>query len=402
MKYMHANPKINDIERLREDTPGSRNKTHLNNAGSSFLSMPTIMAMRDYQDLENSVGGYEAAQVHSQSLYQFKQAASHLIGVRSETIAEMNSATHAWQTAFAAVSFRPGDRIITHAMEYGSNYLAIIAAKSKYDLHVDILKNSTDGIINLDELKSMITPRTRLISVTHVAAHTGVVQPVNDIGKMARDHGVLYFLDSCQALGQFPVNAKTIGCDVMCATGRKFIRGPRGTGFLYASNEFSQAFPPSIADLQSASISSIDGFSFSYGAQRYETWEKNIANRIGITRAMEYAQSLGVHVIAVRLGELVDYIKQSIQEIPGIETITQGDQWSSILAVKLDKPAELVKDYLAKNDINISIVNPSAAPLDTSLEHIPSIIRVSPHYYNTKAEIDYFLHVLSNRRDHIR
>jgi len=373
---------------------------HFNNAGAALMPEIAVKAMREFQVLEQSLGGYEAAQANAQtygpSLANFKDAAAKLVGTLPENIAEMPNATAAWQRPFAAIAFRPGDRIITHELEYGSNYMSILAAAQQYGAKIDIVRASDTGEIDLEHLGALITPRTRLISVTHVAAHSGTVQPVEAIGKLARQHNILYFLDSSQAVGQLPVDVQKIGCAVMAATGRKFLRGPRGTGFLYASPKFCAAHPPRIAEIQSAFITDDGALEFYTGAQRYETWETSISARIGLTKSIEYALSIGIETIARDIAKLSDYAEKQIAQNTRFSCASKGARQSAILAIKLDVPAELAQKHLNQNNINVSVISPSAAPLKLQNQAPLSMIRMSLHNYNTSEEIDKFVQVLSD------
>lgn len=368
---------------------------HFNNAGAALMPEAAIRAMREFQLREHSQGGYEAAEAQGQTHDNFKAIAAKFIGATTEDIAEMPNATAAWQRPFAAIPFETGDRIITHELEYGANYLSILTAAKRFGVVVDIVRSSDMGVIDLDHLRELITPRTRLISVTHVSAHSGVVQPAEQIGALTREHNILYFLDSSQAIGQIPIDVKDIGCDVMSATGRKFLRGPRGTGFLYARAEFCQSYPPSIAEIQSAFINDKGEAEFFHGARCYENWETNISARIGLTTAMEYALNIGMERIARDIGHLSGFAENLISETTRFKFVPKGLRKSAILALELDVPAKLARNYLRKNSINVSIISPSAAPLRLGKRPDLSAIRMSLHAYNREDEIRKFAQILS-------
>lgn len=383
---------------------------HFNNAGAAIMADPAREAMQEFQVLEHRLGGYEAAELQGQTLTAFKSVAARLIGAKAINIAEMPGASAAWQRPFAAITFKSGDRIITHELEYGANYLSILIAAKRYGVIIDICRSSEQGVIDLDHLKSLITPQTRLISVTHMSAHSGVVQPVVDIGALARAHNILYFLDSSQAIGQIPIDVGDVSCDVMTATGRKFLRGPRGTGFLYASEEFCQTYPPYIAELQSAYINQNGMAEFYQGAQRYENWEANISARIGLTKAMEYTLSKDIDIIANKIANLTDFAADLIAKKTRFTCFPKSYQpkphqlklrrQSGILALDLDVPAKFAQNYLRENKVNVSIISPSAAPLSLGDKQDLSAIRISLHDYNTQDEIRRCVDLLSNMPVH--
>ena len=222
-----------DVEQVRNDTPTCLELTHFNNAGASLPPDPVFRAVAEHLELERRIGPYEAEQRSQDKINHFYDAFAELLNCRPGEIAYVENATRAWDMAFYSVPFRKGDRILTARAEYVSNYLAYLQMAKRAGVVIDIIPDDETGQLSVSELERMIDERVRLIAVTHVPTHGGLVNPAAAVGRIARKHGILYLLDACQSAGQMPMDVESLGCDMLSGTGRKFLRGPRGTGFLY-------------------------------------------------------------------------------------------------------------------------------------------------------------------------
>lgn len=241
-----------DVERARRETPGCENVVHLNNAGAALMPTPVLDRTVTHLKLEARVGGYEAAALVAEEIEDVYGSAARLLGCRTDEIAVVDSATRAWDMAFYSVPFRPGDRILTSEAEYASNFIAYLQLAQRYNLRVDVVPNGESGQISVPRLRDLIDERVRLISLTHVPTNGGLVNPAAEVGKVARDAGVLYLLDACQSAGQMSLDVDEIGCDMVSMTGRKYLRGPRGTGLLYVRREVLDELAPPMLDLHAA------------------------------------------------------------------------------------------------------------------------------------------------------
>ena len=226
-----------DLQQIRQDTPGCAHVLHFNNAGSSLMPQPVLDATVAHLQLEARIGGYEAAAQVAQSIEHVYDAVATLIHCSRDEVAIIENATRAWDMAFYSIPFKQGDRILTASSEYASNYIAFLQRAQKTGAIIEVIPNDEHGQVSLDALKHMLDDKVKLIAITHVPTNSGLVQPIAAIGRIAREAGILYLVDACQSIGQMPIDVQQIGCDMLSVTGRKYLRGPRGTGFLYVRHD---------------------------------------------------------------------------------------------------------------------------------------------------------------------
>src|SRR5499425_2295044 len=338
---------------------------------------------------EAEIGGYEAAAEAAEAIAATYAALAELTGGRSEEIALFDNATHAWNAAFYSVPLRPGDQILTGRAEYGSNVLAYWQAARRTGAEVIVVPNDEHGQLDVAELEQLAGERTALIGVSHVPTSGGLVQPAEQIGRIARGCGALYLLDATQSAGQFPVNVDAVGCDLLTGTGRKFLRGPRGTGFLWVRTAALQKLDPFVAEIGSATWDGHQGFTWADGARRFATWEHSYVNVLGLGAAVRQALDVGLGAIGQRAIALGARLRGQLAELPGVTTPDLGQTRCAIVTAKIDGlEAEPAAAALRRAGVNVSTSVPEDNPLDTQDRGVHPLIRVSPHYYNTEDEID--------------
>lgn len=383
-------PKL-EITQLRQETPGCHQVIHFNNAGASLPPKSVVTAIKDHLDLECMMGGYEAAKFALVQTDKFYSAAAQLINCKPEEIAFCDNATRAWDMAFYSLNFSKGDKILTSESEYASNYLAFLHKARRMGLHIDVIENDIYGQLDCEQLKHKIDDRVKLIAITHVPTQGGLINPAVEVGIIAKQHNIPYILDTTQSVGQMPIDVEAIGCDFLCATGRKYLRGPRGTGFLYAHKEFLKKCNPPFIDLQSATWINDNEYTLQPDARRFETWEQNIAAKIGLKVAIEYALNLGISNTWKRIQDLAAELRRQLAEVPSITLQDLGLHKCGIVTFTCGKKSALeIQTYLASKKINVSISLQEYARLDLGKRNIPELLRASVHYYNTAEEIAIF------------
>jgi selenocysteine lyase/cysteine desulfurase len=378
-----------DIEGLRAQTPGCAHRVHLNNAGAALLAQPTLDAMSDHLRLEAEIGGYEAAAAAQDAIDATYAGIAELLGGRSDEVALFDNATHAWNAAFYSIPLGPGDRILTGRAEYGSNVLAYLQVAQRAGAEVVVVPNDAYGQLDTVALAELIDERTKLIGVSHVPTSGGLVNPAAEIGRIAGDADVLFLLDATQSVGQFPVDVETIGCDLLTGTGRKFLRGPRGTGFLWVRNTVLERLDPFVAEIRSATWDGARGFTWVDGAQRFETWENSYLNVVGLGAAVRQAVDLGVEAIGERTTALGARLRSQLDDLSGVSTHDLGAVRCAIVTARVDGvgTADVVA-ALGHAGVNVTRTVPEHTQFDTEERGVHPLVRLSPHYYNTEDELD--------------
>ena len=380
------------IARLRDDTPACKTRVHFNNAGAALLPDPVYQAMTGHLALERDIGGYEAAARQSDALTGFYTGFARLLGAEPGEIAFVENATRAWDMAFYGAGLRAGDEVITHASEYASNYLAFLHLEHRLGIKIVCAPSDASGQIDVGALEALITPKTRLIAITHVPSQGGLVNPAEAVGAVARQHGVLYLLDACQSVGQIDVDVRKIGCDMLSGTGRKFLRGPRGTGFLYVSARVMDRIEPPFIDLHAATWTGPARYAWVADARRFETWESFVAGRIGLAAAVDYALALGMPAIEARVTALAARLRAGLSGLKGVQVQDLGLRRSGIVTLTVQgQDADDLKARLAAEGINTSVSPNTYARLDFDARGLTKALRASVHYYNTEAEVDRFV-----------
>jgi cysteine desulfurase/selenocysteine lyase len=376
-----------NLIRARADTPGAKYIAHLNNAGASLTPKPVIDAVIGHLRLESELGPYEAAEQARVAIERGHTAVADLLNCHSDEVAMFESATRAWGAALSGIRLGPGDRVLISPMEYGSSYLAFLHLSRQHGFHLEVLPVDVDGLVDTEVLRDRIDERVKLIAMTHVPMHDGLIYPVAAIGRVAREFGVPYLVDASQSIGQLPVDVREIGCDMLVGCGRKFLRGPRGTGFLYARREFAEQLSPGAVGLDGVEWTG-DGYRFAPAARRFDTWETNCASRIGLGVAVDYALSWGVENTWRRIRSLAADLRQDLMTIPGITVEDRGRERCGTIALTVHgHAAELVRAELQRAGINTWVCLSNAACVDMRRRGISSLLRVSVHYYNSVDEL---------------
>lgn len=384
-----------DLGRARRETPGSERVLHFNNAGSALMPQPVLDAQIEHLQLEAQIGGYESAARARDTVERVYGAAAELIGAKTDEIAIVENATRAWDMAFYSIPFEPGDRILTAMSEYASNYIAYLQVARRTGAVVEVIPNDEHGQTSVDALSGMLDDHVKLISITHVPTNGGLVNPANAIGQVAREAGILYLVDACQSVGHLPVDVNEMGCDMLSTTGRKYLRGPRGTGFLYVRDEVLEGLEPVFLDLHAASWVDKDRYEIVGNAKRFENWETNYAAKIGLGVAIDYALGWGIENIWERVQSLADRLRGELSSIPGVTVRDLGEVRCGIVTFDVvGRDVADIKTALERHDINVTASRPPSTRLDMEARGIDGLVRASVHYYNSEDEVSRFCEVL--------
>ena len=382
-----------NVEALRAATPGCTQVTHLNNAGCALPPAIVTDTMVSHLRLEEAIGGYEAYSQARDRVAGVYASVGALVNVPIERVALVESATVAWDRGLQAIAFsdplEPGDRMLVSGSEYASNVLPLLQLARRTGATVEVIPDGADGSVDVEALGDMLDERVRIVSVNHAPSQNGLVNDVVAIGDMLRIHGspAWYLVDACQSVGQLPVDMGRIGCDVLSATGRKFLRGPRATGFLVVSQRMLDDLEPFPLDLHAATWTTLDDYELAEGAARFESWEKAYAALLGMGAAIDYALACGIEPLADRIGLLAQRARAGLAEIPGVTVRDRGSVQSGIVTIRVDDPAGVVAGLRGRG-INTSLSTPDYSRIDFGRDQAPGLVRISPHAYNTEAEVD--------------
>jgi cysteine desulfurase / selenocysteine lyase len=380
-----------DLQRARQDTPGSAHILHFNNAGSSLMPQPVLDATIQHLQLEAQIGGYEAFDKANDAIEHTYDAAAALIGCSRDEIAVLENATRAWDMAFYSLPFQAGDRILTSMTEYASNYIAFLQIARKTGVTIEAIPNDEHGQVSVEALRQMLDEHVKLIAVTHVPTSGGLVNPIAAIGKVAREANILYLVDACQSVGQMPIDVNTIGCDMLSTTGRKYLRGPRGTGFLYVRRAVLERLEPPFLDMHAATWVARDRYEMRSDARRFENWEANYAGKIGLGVAIDYAMQWGLDTIWRRVKTLAYQLRTQLSPLPGVIVRDRGIIQCGIVTFTVEglEPEEIKKKLAAQN-INVSVSVVESTRLDMEARGLISMVRASVHYFNSEEEVERF------------
>ena len=378
-----------DVARARAETPGVEHVAHLNNAGAALTPTSVLDAVIEHLRREATIGGYEAAAERRDRIEHSYDAIARLIGAQRDEIAIVENATRAWDMAFYSLNFQPGDRILTTRAEYASNYIALRQVADRTGAALVVVPDDEHGQVDVAALGSMLDERVKLVSLVHVPTQGGLVNPAAAVGALTRAAGVPLLLDACQSVGQMPIDVGEIGCDMLSATGRKFLRGPRGTGFLYVRRDLIEALEPPFLDLHAAEWQTDGSYRIRPDARRFENWETNYATKIGLGVAVDYALEWGLEPIRARVYALAADLRRQLDGTPGVQTHDLGEERCAIVTFSVaGHPAAEVVETLVGEGINVSLSPGTYSRLDFGHRGLENLVRASVHYYNETVELD--------------
>ena len=379
-----------DIEKIRAETPGIEFSTHLLACGSSLMPNNVVDAITQHTQLEALMGGYEAEAKKADELNNIYDIVAKHIGANSYEIALMENSTVAWSHAFYALPLNSGSKILTSEAEYAANYVAFLQRAKRDNLIIDIVPSDESGTLDINALESMVDEEVGLIAISWIPTNGGLVNPAEKVGQIAKKYNIPYLLDACQAAGQMSIDVEKIGCDFLAATGRKFLRGPRGTGFLYIKDKWLSIIEPIMIDHFGAPWVSKNAYELRKDARRFETWENSYALRIGLGEAITYAEEIGIDLIHERVQLLARLNRKLLSEVKNVQVRDIGTEQCGIISFSIEeeKDPKKIVDQMSEAGFTIGSVDPESTLIDSEKRNLPTLLRMAPHYYNTEEEIE--------------
>lgn len=381
------------VEALRAQTPGAQTTVHFNHAGASLPSAATLQAIHAHLQREATQGPMEAGVASRELTEKARALAARLLNAEPAEIALTGGNSPGWGAAFAALApWRPGDRILVGRHEWGGNLAAMRLKAQRAGATLETIPSDDSGCVDAQALKTMLDERVRLIALTWLPANGGLINPAAAIGSVARRHGIPYFVDAAQAVGQLPVDVAQIGCDVLSGAGRKALRGPRGTGLLYVRRGFLEQLTPAFVDTHSAPLGADGEPVLRQDAARLESAEASLALRCGLANALQEALDLGLPAIRARIDATARALRAELAAIPGITVLDQGRERSGLVAFNLaGQDAVSVQRAMAAQGVTIGSNGVPYTPLDMQARGLTQIARASVSYLTNDAEIDRLL-----------
>ena len=388
-----------DINKVRKDTPNCIDKLFFDSAGSSLMPICVRERIDEYLKEEEREGGYTVHRNRLDDLEKFYPNTAQLINAKPRNIAFTHDATHAYAKALSSIPFSQGDVILTTDDDYVSNYLNFISMQKRMGIQVARVKNLENGDLDLADFEDkVISLKPKLVSVTHIPTNSGLIQNVKRVGEICKKQDTIFLLDACQSVGQIPIDVQALGCDFMSVTGRKFLRGPRGTGFLYVSDRIlERELTPLYIDLQGATWVNSDTFTMVDTARRFETWESPYALIMGLNEAIKYALNVGMSSIKANNDRLCTLLRSNLNNIPGVAQFDKGTSKGSLITFKKkDLTKEQTIKFLNDHSVYYSMSTREGALIDYDKKKVDWCIRISPHYFNTKAEIEHLSELIES------
>jgi len=381
---------IDEIDSIRAATPGcTSDLIHLNHAGSSLPPQAVLDAQIGHLELEATIGGYEAATEASERSDAVYSSIATMVGARPIEIARMEHATAAWNAAFWSIPMRRGQRIITHDHDYGANWIAFLRARERCGVEIERIPSDGYGQVDVARLAAALARPSEIavVSLAWIPTSGGLVNPAARVGELTRRAGVPFLLDACQAVGQVEIDVDEVGCDFLSATGRKFLRGPRGTGFLVVRESILDRVTPSQPDHHGADWVARDRYEFAEGARRYEHWEHDHAAWLGLGAAVDHALSLGVDRIGATIQQRAERLRDGLREI-GLDVHDQGVERCGIVTVTHpSRSSASVMSTLSDHGVNVSTTSVASARADMEIRGLPPMVRMSVHCTTTPDEV---------------
>jgi selenocysteine lyase/cysteine desulfurase len=389
-----------EIAQFRKDTEGCKNVIHLNNAGAGLMPNVVTKSIIEHIKLEAQIGGYEASALKASVIQDFYVQAAKLFNCKPQNIAFGASATDTYTRALSSIPFQAGDVILTDSDDFISNQIQFLSLKKRFGIRIERLENAPEGGVDLNDLEERLHQlKPKLLAITHIPTNSGLIQPVHQIGEMYKNYSAKYpdktwyILDGCQSAGQLKLDVERLHCDFLSVTGRKFLRGPRGTGFLYISDKALQyGLEPLFIDMRGAEWIEKDTYKPRADAMRYEDWEFVYATVIGTKHAIEYCLNIGEDNIWQQIKSHADFMRHELAKIDRLRVLDKGPEVGGLVTFTVkDSEPKYILEELLKRKINVVPSFRNFAVIDFDEKQVAWAIRASPHYYNTVAEIEVFI-----------
>lgn len=400
-----------DIQSIRKDFPTIQSDAiYLDSAASSLTPIPVLDAMSDYYLHHRTNlhrGMHKLAMETARKFDAAMENIANFIGAQVEEIAITTNATYAINLVALSLDFQEGDEVIISTLEHSSNVLPWLRLAKKAGVVVRWWTANPDGTLDLGKLQELLSERTRLLALTHVSNALGSLVPVEAIGALCNERGVLYLIDACQSIPHIPIDVKRIGCDFLAFSGHKMC-GPTGIGVLYLKSSHAQQMSPAL--IGGGSINTYrtrydtlesctaDSFPFSELPHKWIAGTPPIAETLGLSAAIDYLLAIGMDNLMQHDTQLLEQTITGLREIPGVVLFgpEQMALRSSIVSFNITGLYPLKVGRMLTEDFDIGLRAGHHCALNYFHEVQPKSmvegnVRASFYLYTTSEEIERFL-----------
>ncbi|HKL49994.1 MAG TPA: cysteine desulfurase [Wenzhouxiangellaceae bacterium] len=412
-RKMHDQPETSgfDVQRVRAEFPILTREVHgkplvyLDSAASAQRPQSVIDAVSDFYSRYNANvhrGVHQLSVEASEAFERTRTTVREHINAESEReIVFTRGTTEAVNLvaqSYLRPKLRPGDEILITHMEHHSNIVPWQLLCEQTGAVLKVAPINRRGELLVDELEALISERTRLIGIVHVSNALGTVNPVAEVCRIARDHGVATLVDGAQATPHVEVDVKTLGCDFYCLSAHKMY-GPTGIGVLYGREALLEAMPPWQGGGEMITRVSFEETTYNELPHKFEAGTPNIAGAIGMGEAFRFIQRTGIAAMAHHEAELLAYASERMQAVDGLTIIGTAEHKGPVVSFTLEgaHPNDIgtIVDHFG---VAIRTGHHCAMPVMQFFE-VPATARISFGVYNTTAEIDVFLEALGKARE---
>lgn len=400
-----------DVNRIRADFPIISQEVHgkpltfLDNGASAQKPRQVIDAMRSvyeteyanvhrgaYQLSERATERYEGAR---DIVQRFLNAKSRQEIVFAKNVTEVINLV---AYSYARCVLEPGDEVIITDMEHHSNIVPWQLMRDERGLVLKYVSCTDDGEFRIEDLAKLITPKTKLISLTHVSNVMGTVVPIKEVAKLAHEHGAKLMVDGAQAVMHMPVDVQDLDCDFYAFTGHK-IYGPSGIGVLYGKAELLDAMPPFLGGGDMILSVTMEKSTWAALPAKFEAGTPPIAQAIGLGAALEYVSGIGLEGIAAHEIDLLNYATQQLSSIDGLRIIGTAPNKTSVISFTMDgaHPHD-ISTIIDQAGVCVRAGHHCAQPLMERMG-VPATTRASFGMYNTREEADTLVAALGSVRE---
>ena len=388
-----------DVEKIRKDFPILKVKVHgkplvyLDNAATSQKPKQVIAAVNDFYERYNAnihrsihKLGEEATVAYEEA---HKKVANFINADFEEVIFTKNTTESINLLAYSLTNnLKAGDEIVISQMEHHSNFVPWQQLALKRKLKLKFIKINEEGLLDEESIKSTITKKTKIVSLTHVSNVLGTVNDVEEIGKIAHENNALFVVDGAQSVPHMPVDIKRLDCDFLAFSGHKML-GPTGIGVLYGKKELLEKMDPFLYGGEMIKEVKFENTRFNDLPWKFEAGTMNIAEAIGLGAAIDFLNKARMENIEQLDKELVKYAYEKLSEIKEVEIYgPDAEKRSSLVSFNIKGVhAHDTSQILDSEGIAVRAGHHCAMPLHSVLG-ITASARASFYLYNTKEEVD--------------